>query len=241
MSLTERLAEYRAHASPACGSFRTKPKKPSARLPPFAVSRAGSWPHGTSMPACTSRPAMCLPTRRAPTRWQRSGHSADPGRSARNGNPRAGELSPVPRQSRNRPGLGSANHARQAAADLCRHSRTVIQIPPELETLVTVIEHPLPDRGQLPNRQAVAAESGELPEGDDLGRVLDAAAGLTRFEAENVFSLALVREGQLEPETIWQQKCQTLKRPASCTCTRAKNLSPSSAASKLSNRSAAGL
>ena len=89
----------------------------------------------------------------------------------------------------------------------------IIQIPPELETLVTVIEHPLPDRGQLAEiAQAVATESGELPEGDDLGRVLDAAAGLTRFEAENVFSLALVREGRLEPETIWQQKCQTLKK-----------------------------
>ncbi len=89
----------------------------------------------------------------------------------------------------------------------------VVQIPAELETLITVVEHPLPDRTQLAEiAQAVATEPGELPAGDALAHVLDAAAGLTRFEAENVFSLALVREGRIEPKTIWQEKCQTLKK-----------------------------
>ncbi len=89
----------------------------------------------------------------------------------------------------------------------------VVQVPPELETLITLVEHPLPNRDQLADiAHAVATEPGELPAGDDLGRMLDAAAGLTRFEAENVFSLALVREGRLEAQTIWQEKCQALKK-----------------------------
>jgi hypothetical protein len=89
----------------------------------------------------------------------------------------------------------------------------IVQIPAELETLITVIEHPLPDRTQLAEiAQAVATEPGELPVGDALSHVLDAAAGLTRFEAENIFSLALVRDGRIEPTTVWQEKCQTLKK-----------------------------
>jgi hypothetical protein len=89
----------------------------------------------------------------------------------------------------------------------------VVQIPAELETLITVVEHPLPDRRDLAEiAQSVATEPGELPEGDAMVHVLDAAAGLTRFEAENIFSLALVRQGRIEPKTIWQEKCQTLKK-----------------------------
>ena len=53
---------------------------------------------------------------------------------------------------------------------------------------------------------AIATEPGELPEGDDLGTVLDAAAGLTRVEAENAFSLSLVRHGRVVPETLWELK-----------------------------------
>jgi len=89
----------------------------------------------------------------------------------------------------------------------------VVQIPAELEKLFTVLEHHLPNRVQLAEiAQGLATEPGELPEQLELERVLDAAAGLTHFEAENAFSLALVRHGRLEPRSIWQQKCQTLKK-----------------------------
>jgi SpoVK/Ycf46/Vps4 family AAA+-type ATPase len=57
----------------------------------------------------------------------------------------------------------------------------------------------------------VATEPGELPEGAALDAVLDAAAGLTRTEAENSFSLALVRHGRLTPEVLWELKGQALK------------------------------
>src|SRR5262249_54475963 len=62
----------------------------------------------------------------------------------------------------------------------------IVQIPVELEKQFAIIEHDLPGRGQLEAiARGVATEPGELPEGDALAAVLDAAAGLTRVEAEN--------------------------------------------------------
>src|SRR5215218_1930830 len=88
----------------------------------------------------------------------------------------------------------------------------LVQVPVELEKLFVVIEHDLPGRDQLGAiARGVATEPGELPEGDGLDAVLDAAAGLTRLEAENSFSLSLVRHGRLVPEVLWEIKSATLK------------------------------
>ena len=89
----------------------------------------------------------------------------------------------------------------------------VVQIPIELQTLFMVVEHELPDRVQLLTiARGVATEEDELPEDEELQRVLDAASGLTRYEAEGAFSLSLVREGRLTAETLWLQKAQMLKK-----------------------------
>jgi hypothetical protein len=86
-------------------------------------------------------------------------------------------------------------------------------MPVELEKLFVVVEHDLPGRAQLEEiARGIATEDGELPAGDELARVLDAAAGLTRYEAEGAYSLSLVREGRITPATIWELKTQTLKK-----------------------------
>ena len=88
-----------------------------------------------------------------------------------------------------------------------------IQIPPELDKLFTVIDHELPGHAQLEEiARGIATQDGELPTGDELARVIEAAAGLTASEAENAYSLALVRHGKLEPETLWELKSQQLKK-----------------------------
>ena len=90
---------------------------------------------------------------------------------------------------------------------------SVVQIPTELEKLFVVLEHELPGREQLEEiARGIATEEGELPEGDQLETVLDAAAGLTRYEAEGALSLSIVRDGQIRPRTIWDQKAQMLKK-----------------------------
>ena len=90
----------------------------------------------------------------------------------------------------------------------------VVQIPVELERQFVVIEHDLPGRGQLEEIAcSIATEPGEVPDGDgELARLLDAAAGLTRFEAEGAFSLSLVRHARLQPEAIWELKTGMLKK-----------------------------
>jgi hypothetical protein len=97
----------------------------------------------------------------------------------------------------------------------------VVQVPVELENQFVVVEHDLPGRDQLEQiARGVATEPGELPGGEDLAAVLDAASGLSRREAENAFSLALVRHGRLEPGTLWELKGQALRSAGALTLHR---------------------
>jgi hypothetical protein len=87
----------------------------------------------------------------------------------------------------------------------------LVQLPIELEKLFVTLVHPLPGREQLEAiARGVATNQDELPSGPELPRLLDAAAGLTRHEAENAFSLSLVRHGRLTAETLWELKAQAL-------------------------------
>ncbi len=90
----------------------------------------------------------------------------------------------------------------------------VVNIPVELEKLFVVLEHALPDRQQLERiaHELTSDQPNDLPKNDDLQRVLDAAAGLTRYEAEGAFALSLTRKNAIRPEVIWELKAQTLKK-----------------------------
>ncbi|MDM4015133.1 AAA family ATPase [Roseiconus lacunae] len=118
--------------------------------------------------------------------------------------------------------LGSAEIVQALASQvvLGKSTRTiyvvlspVVQIPMELEKLFITVEHPLPTRDQLKViAEEIATEDGELPSGDDLETVLDAAMGLTRLEMENAVGLSLVRESKVKPDTIWELKSGMLKK-----------------------------
>lgn len=90
----------------------------------------------------------------------------------------------------------------------------VVQIPVELEKLFIVLDHALPDRQQLERiaRELTSDNADELPSGNGLSAVLDAAAGLTRYEAEGSFALSIARHGKIRPDVIWDIKAQTLKK-----------------------------
>ncbi len=89
----------------------------------------------------------------------------------------------------------------------------VVQVPVELEKLFVVLQHDLPAREQLHDiARGIATEDGELPDAAELDMLLDAAAGLTRYEAESAFSLSLVRHGRIVPDAVWDLKTQTLKK-----------------------------
>jgi hypothetical protein len=76
-----------------------------------------------------------------------------------------------------------------------------VNIPLELEKQFVVIEHERPGREQLAEiARSVATEPGDFPEDPvEQESLLEAASGLTRFEAESVCSLSLTRHSRLVP------------------------------------------
>lgn len=90
----------------------------------------------------------------------------------------------------------------------------VVQVPTELEKLFVVIEHALPDRSQLRQiaEELTTEDPSGMPKGENLDRVLDAAAGLTRYEAEGAYSLSIARHNAIRPQAIWDLKVQTLRK-----------------------------
>lgn len=89
----------------------------------------------------------------------------------------------------------------------------VVQVPVELEKLFVVIEHALPDREQL---RRIAEDIHNDPDRSaappNWNPILDAAAGLTRYEAEGAFALSIARHNVIRPDVIWELKAQTLRK-----------------------------
>ncbi len=118
--------------------------------------------------------------------------------------------------------LGSAEIAQATARQIINGKSSqrfiivlspIVQIPVELEKLFVCVEHELPSRDEIATiAQDIATEQGELPEGDAFQAVLDAASGLTRYEAEASLALSLVRHGRVEPTSIWELKGQSLTK-----------------------------
>lgn len=83
----------------------------------------------------------------------------------------------------------------------------VVQLPVELEKTFLLLEHRLPDAVQLKQIAAGVYEDAEAgPE------VLEAALGLTRREAEDAFSLSLVKHDALTAEEVWELKAQSVRK-----------------------------
>ncbi len=100
-----------------------------------------------------------------------------------------------------------------------------LQLPIELEKLFVVLEHELPGREQLTDiAREIATDAEDLPKGKELTYLIDAAAGLTRYEAEGAFSLSLARHGRLQPDVIWELKSQTLKKSGLVAAPRRRTL-----------------
>ncbi|MBN1867499.1 AAA family ATPase [Candidatus Sumerlaeota bacterium] len=97
-----------------------------------------------------------------------------------------------------------------------------LEIPPELEKEVTIIDFPLPSRAQI--RELLQSIAADLKGNPDLTidlsdggeeAILGAAIGLTLNEAENVFAKTLVSAGRLsmaEVPLIFSEKEQIVRK-----------------------------
>lgn len=87
-------------------------------------------------------------------------------------------------------------------------------VPPEIERVFTLVEHSLPDRQELLNIAASLEPAFEKlrPTDPKVIGILDAAAGMTRLEAENAFSLSLNQEDKIVAEIVWKLKANELKK-----------------------------
>ncbi len=87
-------------------------------------------------------------------------------------------------------------------------------LPPELERDMVVIHFALPDKVQLGVvLDGICVSAGlENPDGDDRGRILDAATGMTCSEAENAFALSVVECRRIDPVVVAREKAQTVKK-----------------------------
>jgi AAA+ superfamily predicted ATPase len=93
-------------------------------------------------------------------------------------------------------------------------------LPPDIAKLLTPLPLPLPTREELaavidrlchhPSESGEMHRLREIPTGDELQALTDAASGLTENEAEDAYALSLVQHGRFDPPTVEAQKAATL-------------------------------
>ena len=94
----------------------------------------------------------------------------------------------------------------------------ITQVPVELEKDVHVVSYPLPTREQLDHvLQVVISGVGESKAkiGTNRPALLDAGRGLTWVEAENIYALAIVKNGSFNEQaitTVQREKANVLKK-----------------------------
>ncbi|HET6423251.1 MAG TPA: AAA family ATPase [Planctomycetaceae bacterium] len=117
--------------------------------------------------------------------------------------------------------LGSAEiiQALQHQLDAGKACRTfvvilapTVQLPLELQRSFVVLTHALPERQQLRAMGEEIVQDRTPPTETQWAALLDAAAGLTRTEAEGAFSLSLARCDELRPRILWEWKAQSLRK-----------------------------
>ena len=85
----------------------------------------------------------------------------------------------------------------------------VIQVQPELEKLMTIIDLPLPDTDALIDLQSELCSSVNVKVNKKAARI---AKGLTEFEAETAYALSLIKKGYCSTKIISDQKSQMIRR-----------------------------
>lgn len=88
----------------------------------------------------------------------------------------------------------------------------ILDIPAEIEKEITVIPFGLPDAEELKITLKSVCESADAPYPEEDKELLDAALGMTSFEAENAFCLSLMEKKCFDAELIRREKAAIVKK-----------------------------
>jgi len=91
----------------------------------------------------------------------------------------------------------------------------LLQIPPELDKEVAVVEYPLPELseiGTILDRVMSMVPGKAPPTGQEREHIVEAALGLTADEAENVFAKSLVQTGTFDIDVILSEKERIVRK-----------------------------
>lgn len=95
------------------------------------------------------------------------------------------------------------------------------QLPPEIRPLFKHLVHELPDEEELwhilagicpAQDEADQEDNAQSLSGEERRKICKFALGLTRLQAEGVFSSSLVQHEKIDPEYVWKEKSQILNK-----------------------------
>ncbi len=88
-----------------------------------------------------------------------------------------------------------------------------MEIPIELERIVTEVDHPLPTSDEIKAQfEKMVDAYGMNVDEKKLNEAVEVAKGLTMFEAENAISLSIVRKRNIDKDTIFEIKSHMIKK-----------------------------
>ena len=92
----------------------------------------------------------------------------------------------------------------------------LLQVPPELDKELAVVEYPLPELAEigtiLDRVASMVPGSKAAPSGQEREHIIEAALGLTSDEAENVFAKSLVQTGTFDIDVILSEKERIVRK-----------------------------
>lgn len=88
------------------------------------------------------------------------------------------------------------------------------EIPIDLDKEFAGLEFELPNKAEIEEiaRTLLEDTDFQVPKNGELGKVVDAALGLTELEAQNAYALSLVREKKLDVSTVIETKKEIVRR-----------------------------
>ncbi|MBF0202027.1 MAG: AAA family ATPase [Desulfamplus sp.] len=89
----------------------------------------------------------------------------------------------------------------------------VLAVPPELSTIVRVLDQELPSHEEYSLCLDEVLPEGVTPMGkDDEERIVQAGSGMTLASFEDAVALSLVTNGKASPELIWNEKADMIRK-----------------------------